>query len=198
MSVNRIGGALSAPAVVLLAIALSVRSLVSGQEPATSPSVGVASTALQTESALRIKAPHLLGTPGKPVAPIAIDYALSAQPLLGVPFDVSITVEGRDGIAALTLTVHAEDGLEVGTPQPTSRSADGTSGTWTVVATVYKEGTSYLGVLAQGTVGGRQPSRDLEIPLRIGTPISVEQTAAAPSSTGSSTQRVIALPGEQR
>jgi hypothetical protein len=198
MSVRRIRGALLAPTLFVLAVELSVGLTVSGQEPSKGLGDGAASTTPQIEPAPRVKAPHPLGSPGKPVAPIAIDYDLSAPPQLGVPFDVQITLAGRDGIADLALAVHADDGLVVGTPQPTSTSADGARGTWTIAATAYKDGTSYLGVLAQGTIGDQHPSRELVIPIRVGMSASTEEpSAAAPSSTRSS-QRVIVLPSEDR
>ena len=198
MSVKSIGGAFVAPAVLVLAVELSVGFAVSGQEPPPGLGDGATSAAPQAELAPRIKVPRPLGSPGKPIAPIAIDYELLAPPQLGVPFDVQITLVGRSGISDLALTVHADDGIVIGTPQPTSSSADGAQGTWTVAATAYKEGTLYLGVLAQGTVGDQHPSRELVIPIRIGVAASAEQTAAALSSTGSSTQRVIVLPSENR
>jgi hypothetical protein len=198
MSAKSIGDALLAPTVLLLAAELSVGFAVSGQEPPPGLGAGATSAAPQAELVPRIKAPRPLGSPGKPVAPIGIDYEISAPPQLGVPFDVQISLAGRGGIADLALTVRADDGLEVGTPQPTSSSADGARGTWTIAATAYKEGTLYLGVLAQGTVGDQHPSRELVIPIRIGVAASAEQTAAALSSTGSSTQRVIVLPSEER
>ena len=55
-------------------------------------------------------------TVGKPVAPIAIDYELSAEPALGVPFDMRITASSM-GITDLTLSLRADEGLQAGMPQ---------------------------------------------------------------------------------
>ena len=116
-------------------------------------------------------------TPGKPVAPIAIGYELSAQPALGVPFDVRISAQGGDGIADLVLTINPGHGVQAGTPQMTTNSADGATCTWNVTAIAFDQGTLYLSVLVQGTTGDQHPARNLVIPIRIG----IETTKPAAS-----------------
>ena len=191
MSKRGISGALLASAIVVAGLAVNVGHPASGQELATAPG------AAPVTDAPRIKS-HALGTPaGKPMAPIAIDYELSAPPQLGVPFDVRITLEGRYGVTDLSVAARADDGIEIGAPQPTSVSADGARGTWTLAATAYKEGTLYLALLAQGTVGDQHPSRALSIPIRIGT-APAQQAADAPSAAGSKAERVIVLPTADR
>jgi hypothetical protein len=189
--------ALLASAILIGAIELCGGNASSAQAPAAGVGEGTAGAAPQTEPTPRIKTSRLRGSPGKPVAPIAIDYELSSPPQLGVPFDVQITLAARDGVTDLALTVHAGAGIEVGTPQPMSSSADGAQGTWTIAATAYQQGTSYLGVLAQGTAGDQHPSRNLVIPIRIGTAAPAQQ-AAKTSSPNASTQRVIVLQSEDR
>jgi hypothetical protein len=193
MSARSLTGALLASASLVVGLAMTVGDPTFGQELAGAPGA-----APPTEAAPRIKAHILGGSAGKPTAPIGIDYDLSAPPQLGVPFDVRITLEGRYGVTDLSLAVHADDGIEVGTPQQTSSPADGAGGTWTLAATAYKNGTLHLAVLAQGTVGDQHPSRELVIPIRIGSTAQAPQTATASSATRSSTQRVIVLPSEDR
>src|SRR4029077_1548013 len=142
----------------------------------------------------RIKSPRLRASPGKPVAPIAIGYELSTQPLLGVPFDVRICARGGGGIADLALTVHPGDGVQAGTPQLTASSADGVERSWTVAATAFDEGALYLSVLVQGAAGGEHAARNLLIPIRIGTVAPAKQAAALQPATDSSGRRVIVLP----
>jgi len=114
------------------------------------------------------KASVLPASSGKPVAPIAIEYALSAPPQLGVPFDVRISVAGQDGIADVVLSVQPGNGVEVGTPRLMTSSPDGARRTWTVAATIFVEGAECLSVLAQGTAGDEHPARNLLIPIRSG------------------------------
>ena len=59
-----------------------------------------AAVAEAATAAPRVKSP-VKATVGKPVAPIAIDYELSAEPALGVPFDMRITASSM-GITDLT------------------------------------------------------------------------------------------------
>ncbi len=135
---------------------------------------------------------------GKPVAPIAIGYELAAQPEIGVPFDVRISARGGDGIADLTLAVHSGDGVEAGTPQLTTSSADGGAHTWTVTATAFNEGTLYLSVLVQGTAGDQHPARNLVIPIRIGAEPPTRLAASVQPTTDFSAVPVIVLPATER
>jgi len=166
----------------------------SGDGPAASVADGVAA------SAVAAPAPRIKSSPrasaGKPAAPIAIGYELATQPMPGVPFDVRISVRGGDGIADLSLTVRAGDGVQAGTPQLTASTADGAERSWTVAASAYGEGTLYLGVLAQGTVGNQHPARYLLIPIRIGTTTATAPATVSSSRTDPSTQRVIVLPAD--
>jgi hypothetical protein len=142
----------------------------------------------------RIKPIHAFAPPGKPVAPIALGYEVSAQPALGVPFEVRISARGGDGIVDLALTVRAGPGLEVGTPELTKSSADGTARTWAVAATAFANGTLCLNLLVQGTAGTKHQARNLVIPIRIGTQTATDEPAAQQSTRGSTTERVIVLP----
>jgi hypothetical protein len=137
---------------------------------------------------------HASAPPGKPVAPIALGYELSARPALGVPFEVRISARGGDGIVDLALTVRAASGLEVGTPELTKSSADGTARTWAVAATAFANGTLYLDLLVQGAAGTKHQARNLVIPIRIGAETATDEPASQQSTRGSPTERVIVLP----
>jgi hypothetical protein len=140
--------------------------------------------------------PHLPASPGKPVAPIAIGYEFATQPALGVPFEVRISAQGGAGIADLTLTVQPGLGVQAGTPQLTTSSADGGARTWNVAATAFNEGTLYLSVLVQGTAGDQHPARNLVMPIRIGTE-SPTTPAVSVQSADFSGKPVIVLPAER-
>jgi hypothetical protein len=142
-----------------------------------------------------VNSARLSAAPGKPVAPIAIGYELSAQPTLGVPFTVRISARGGDGITDLALTVRAGPGLEAGTPDATSTTGDGAARTWSVAATAFADGTLYLNLLVQGTAGAEHPARNLMIPIRVGAQPATDHAALPPQSTlGSATQHFIVLP----
>lgn len=174
-----------------------VQSIFGEERAAVDGSVTAAASGVATPSPPRIKSSPGYSSFGKPVAPIAIGYDLSAQPQLGVPFDVRISADGRDRITDLTLTVFAQGGVEVGTPQLTTSSADGALRVWTVAATAFGGGTAYLSVLAQGTADDQHPARNLVISIRI-----VAASATAPAAVGQSTtdslgQHVVVLPAER-
>ena len=154
-----------------------------------------AAVAEAATAAPRVKSP-VKATVGKPVAPIAIDYELSAEPALGVPFDMRITASSM-GITDLTLSLRADEGLQAGMPQLVSSSADGASRTWLVTVTAPGEGTYYLSVLVQGRSGSKQPARDVLIPIRIGAAAPTKSAAAAVEpKTDANGERVLVLPAE--
>ena len=174
-------------------LALAAHTLVAGVALADTPiaaSAGetIAAAAPRVKSALRTSV-------GKPVAPIAIDYELSAQPALGVPFDVRITASAQ-GITDLTLNVRADDGMQAGEPQLVSSSTDGDSRTWLLTATIAGEGTYYLSVLVQGQRGEEQPARDLLIPIQIGTATRAKGAATIEPKTDASGERIIVMPAQ--
>jgi len=182
-------------ALATFGVALEMSVVRAGPSAGPAASVGDGAAASAAAAAPRIKS-NPLASAGKPVAPISIGYELATQPVLGVPFDVRISVRGSDGVADLTLMVRAGDGVQAGTPQLTASSADGAQRTWTVAATAYGEGALYLGVLAQGTVGNQHPARYLRIPIRIGATTVAAPTTVSPPKNGFSGQRVIVLPAD--
>ena len=188
----------AALALAILGIALAARH--GSAAPANQPAAESVSSGA---TASPPTAQRLSGSRTKPVGPIAIVYEFSAQPELGVPFDVRISATGSGAVGDLELTVVADDGLEAGAPQLTTGSADGTQRDWTVSATGYKNGTLYLTLLVQGTVGDQHPSRTLVIPIRIGVTTAAAPTAgasstAAASAIGSSHERVIVMQSDAR
>ena len=185
----KLGSTIAATMVTLLLLGALAYA---APEPQQRAGDGAADISLAAASAARSPS-RLTASPTKPVAPIAIEYAFSSHPALGVPFEVQITANGREGTGELVLTVHADDGLVAGAPQLTTSASEGAQCNWIVAATAFKEGTLYLDVLVQGTAGDQHPSRNLVIPIRIDTtappPMAATQSAArAPSG------RVIVLP----
>jgi hypothetical protein len=184
----------AALALAILGIALAARH--GSAAPANQPTANADGLASGTTTS-KPTAQRLSGSQTKPVGPIAIVYEFSTPPELGVPFEVRISAAGSGAIGDLELTVVADDGLEAGAPQLTSGSADGSQRDWTVPATGYKNGTLYLTLLVQGTVGDQHPSRALVIPIHIGVTTAASSTAAA-SSISSSHGRVIVMQSDAR
>jgi hypothetical protein len=182
----------------LLALAISAVAVgANGAYAAPSTPAGTGDT-VQASGALTpgIASPRPLVSGAKPVAPIAIRYDFSTQPMLGTPFDVRISVQGGQGIADVSLAVQAGDGIQAGTPQLTASSANGVERTWTVAVTAFAEGTLHLNVFAQGTAGDQHPGRNLLIPIRIGTAVLAKPTTAPRSTTDPSGRGVIVLPAD--
>jgi hypothetical protein len=183
---------IAAPLVmIVLATALAAPGVHAAPAAGTGrAAIGAATTGARS----RIEPTDASTAAGKPVAAIALGYELSAQPALGVPFEVRIAARGGDGIADLALTVRAGPGLEVGTPQLTEDSADGAARSWTIAATAYGSGTLHLNLLVEGTAGTRHPARALAIPIRAGAEPAIDDSAPPRSTLGPATERVIVLP----
>lgn len=144
------------------------------------------------QSDARIK-PARLASPGKPVAPIAVEHTLSAEPALGVPLTVTITARAEPSVGALTIEVHGDEALGVAAPPLAAAAPAGTS-IWTVTVTPVAAGTGYLSVLVQGEAGGEPQARSLLIPIRVGV---AKPAAVEPVKIDGGGEQIIALPAEE-
>lgn len=105
-------------------------------------------------------------SPGKPTAPIAIEFALAAEPAPGALLDISIEASAPSDVTDLALDARADDGraLLVAAQTPVA----GKRGAWTVTVVPLAAGTSYLNVTVQGTLGTDTQTRSVAIPVRAG------------------------------
>jgi hypothetical protein len=146
-------------------------------------------------------------SPGKPTAPMAIDFALAAEPAPGALLEISIEVRAPGDVGNLALDARADDGrtLLVASQAPVA----GKRGAWIVTVVPLADGTSYLNVSVQGTIGTETQTRSVAIPVRAGggpaaaaVPRSTEgggtkqaRTAArAPTAGEGAAERVVLLP----
>ena len=105
-------------------------------------------------------------SPGKPTAPLTIEVAPAAEPAVGALLEIAVEVRAPAEVRDLTLDVRAADGeaLLVAAVAPVT----GRPGAWTVTVVPLADGTSYLSVTAQGTIGGAPQARSVAIPVRAG------------------------------
>lgn len=105
-------------------------------------------------------------SPGKPTAPLAIEFALAAEPAPGALLEISIEVTAPNDVTGLALDARADDGaaLLVAAQVPVV----GKRGAWTVTVVPLAAATSYLNVTVQGTLGTATQTRAVAIPVRAG------------------------------
>lgn len=134
-------------------------------------------------------------SPGKPTAPITIAFALAAEPAVGALLAISIEIHSAAEVGDLALDARAEDGaaLLVAAQAP----VPGKSGAWTVTVVPLADGTAYLNVTAQGTIGGAPQTRSIAIPVRAGNakPAQAREAVRASAAAGEGeAERVVLLP----
>jgi hypothetical protein len=133
-------------------------------------------------------------SPGKPTAPFAIDYVLSAEPAVGALLEIALEVGAPDEVADLGVDAQAADNqaLLVAALAP---AAD-RPGRWTVTVMPLADGTSYLSVTVRGTIGGSVQTRSVVIPVRIGgnAKAAAQAVEAAPETGESAGEQVVLLP----
>jgi hypothetical protein len=136
-------------------------------------------------------------SPGKPTAPIVIDYAFGAEPAVGQTLEVRIVVRTLAEGGPVTLDVHAtEPQALLVLAQSTAESAPGGGETWTVAVLPLREAAGYLSVQAQATIGGAPATRNLMIPIRVaGAKPEVRSSRAL--STGPAGERLVVMPAEE-
>jgi hypothetical protein len=156
---------------------------------------GVAAGAPRTQDAS--SAPAVAGgvptrSPGKPTAPMTIEFALAGEPAVGALLAISIEVRASAEVGDLALDVRADDGvaLLVAALAP----AAGTPGAWTVTVVPLTDVTAYLNVTAQGTIGGAPQTRSVAIPVRVGNAKPARAIRASAVAEDREGERVILLP----
>ncbi len=154
--------------------------------------------------ALTSEAPRVASTaidsPGKPLPPIDFKYELLGEPAVGQPLEIRVTSSIQADLDALNVALSGNERVQVPAAFARfrmARAAASTPMTRTITVTPLAPGTLYLDVLLQADVGGRQQSRAVTIPIRVGA----ESQAIAPAgtvSTDAEGQRIITLPADER
>jgi hypothetical protein len=139
-------------------------------------------------------------TPGKPVAPIAIDYELLGEPRVGEPLRLQIRVRPEQALTRLTFGVDAQAGLTV-TPLELPAAgpvAAGESIARTLVVTPLEPGAWRVTLLVQGEGGTGSLARVVSIPIRTAAPGSASKPKAAGSlKEDRSGRTVVSLPAQE-
>ena len=136
-------------------------------------------------------------SPGKPTAPIAISYELSAEPQVAQPLEVRITARVAAGMSGPTLDVESNDALLIGAVSPEgSAGADANERVWTVTVTPLQDGSAYLNLAVSAELDGQELSRSLMIPIPVGDAKPAAESASA-VKIDESGEALIVLPAEE-
>jgi hypothetical protein len=136
-------------------------------------------------------------SPGKPLPPIAFDYRILGTPVAGQPLEIEISTGVEAALADLNVVLSGNERLLVPIEMARLRLAAAAAGqraTRTVRVTPVASGTVYLDVLLEAEIDGRQQSRAVTIPIRVGGDATPEPPAGTPSTDAEGTP-IISLPG---
>jgi hypothetical protein len=131
--------------------------------------------------------------PVKPGGPIAVEYRLAAQPVVGVPLELTVTAHVEPGVTNVTLEAQpsAPRAVLVTVPEPVA-AADGAH-SWRITVVPLVEAAGYLTVVVAGVADGLAQARSVTVALGSGAPPGADAAAAAPADG----EAMIALPVEE-
>ena len=137
-------------------------------------------------------------TAGKPVAPIAIDYRLVGQPVVGQALQIELTIRTRSTMSDVAIELAGGQSLVVSnTTRQVSRIAADTPYRFTVTVLPEEAALLQLGVSVNGLIGPARQARSITIPIRLGTKKPASQTPPD-LKVGPSGNVVHSLPAEER
>jgi hypothetical protein len=144
------------------------------------------------------QASTVIDSPGKPLPPIEFKYEFLGEPAVGQPLEIRVTSTIEAELDALNVTLSGSERMQVPAAIARfrmARTAAGAPMTRTISVTPLASGTIYLDVLLQADIDGRQQSRAVTIPIRVGAP-SRQSESEGTVSTDADGQRIISLPAE--
>jgi hypothetical protein len=134
-------------------------------------------------------APAATRLPAKPTGPIAVEYRLAAEPVVGAPLEIVVSARVEPGVKGLSIDANASAPHAVLLTPPTVVTAEDGVYAWKITVVPLAAEAGYLSVIVAGRVDGVAQARAVTVPLR--------GAAAAPSAPAAQTagpEALIALP----
>ena len=154
------------------------------------------SGAAEVPSPAQTQAATVVDSPGKPLPPIDFKYELLGVPAVGQPLDIRVTSSFEAELDALNVALSGSERMQVPAAIARfrmARTAAAAPMTRTITVTPLATGTLYLNVLLQAEIGGRQQSRAVTIPIRVGAEAPPSEPEGTPT-TDAEGQPIISLP----
>lgn len=131
--------------------------------------------------------------PVKPGGPIAVEYRLAAQPVVGMPLEVTVTAHVEAGVTNVTLDADPSAPRAVLVTVPELVAAAGGTYSWRLTVVPLAEDAGYLTVVVAGAADGVAQARSVTVALGNAPPPGAA-AAAGPSAGG---EALIALPVQE-
>jgi hypothetical protein len=138
-------------------------------------------------------------SPGKPTAPISIDYEIVNNPIVGAPVQINIAVSSSEGPVRVRYSINDASALQfqAGQVEEEEISAAGRGEPRQLRVIPLREGRVFVNVSAEvGTSGGAK-IRSMAIPLRVGAAPDGPAVNRA-KSDGPDGEAVITMPADER
>jgi hypothetical protein len=139
-------------------------------------------------------------SPGKPLPPIEVDYAIVGATTVGQPVEIELRTAVPFRLAALNLALSGSERLQVPAEVAQLRQAFSAAGerhVETVRVTPLAPGRHYLTILAEARTDGRVEARSVTIPIDVGDGSAAPPPATGPVSVDADGERIISLPARQ-
>ncbi len=141
-------------------------------------------------------------SPGKPGAPIAIDYDIIGVPLVGQPVNIDVAVSSARGEAPVKLSWRVLDGGSLSFPEQQQREvalrvSPRQAETRQVTVVPQREGRLYLNVTAEMETPEGAMLKTVAIPIQVGGPPGTPEPAGEVKED-SGGEAVMSLPADNR
>jgi hypothetical protein len=141
-------------------------------------------------------------SPGKPSAPVRIDYTVVGNPIVGQPVSINLEVSSPMRDRPVTLHYRINDARDLTFPQAQAQSVslaafgDAERATRQVTVVPQREGRLYLNVSAEVETEGGTLLKSMAIPIQVGSAPRQQQTNGElkPDADG---EPVISMPAEE-
>ncbi len=146
--------------------------------------------------------PDAARSPGKPGAPVAIDYAIIGVPIVGHPVNIDVALSSTRGDAPVRLSWHVLDSGSLSFPESqarevavrvTSRQVE----TRQVTVVPQREGRLYLNVTAEVETPDGAMLKSIAIPIQVGDAPG-EPAPAGELKEDAGGEAVMSLPADRR
>ena len=138
-------------------------------------------------------------SPGKPTAPISIDYEIVNKPIVGAPVQINITVSSSEGPVRVRYSINDASALQFQEDQVEEEEIrePGRGQPRQLRVIPLREGRVFVNVSAEVETAGGAMIRSMAIPLRVGAAPDVPAINRA-MSDGPDGEAVITMPAKER
>ena len=139
-------------------------------------------------------------SPGKPSAPISIDYEVLGRPIVGTPVSINVDIRGEEELGPVSVSYSINDTsalvFQEGQVEILEMKSARDQGRQQLAVIPQREGRLYVNVSAEVQTPGGSMIKSIAIPIQVGSAPNAPQ-ANGELRSGPDGETVISLPAEQ-